>query len=237
MLTYGLPDPQAVCSAGVFVFALLDHYRSHASTLYAVNEILSEKEVIFNGGCRYNPRTDGRRNMLKERIVLTASPDFHEVLPNIPHPPSPMGDITRSRVWKENWGMPSDSTAHDRFYWGLRLLRDYGISQFIVRHHEETWRDGGESFTLRLKAAPKKGGDQSLIDYVRRVKELGFICGLYTNYIDFAPVNANWSEDRVARLPDGSFVKAWPRCYTLKPALAPLFEAQYAPAIRRCLWY
>jgi hypothetical protein len=232
MLTYGLPDPQVVCSGAVFVFALLDHYRSHASTLYARNEIISDTDVRFNGGCRYGKKTDGHRNSLVERIVLSVSPNFHDVLPNIPHAPSAMGHLTKSRVWRQHWGMPSDTTAHDKFYAPLKKLRDFGVSQFIVRHHEETWRDGSESFTMRLQAAPKKGGDAALIDYVKRVKELGFLCGLYTNYIDFAPVNANWSNDRVALQPDGNFVGAWPRCYTLKPSVAVTLEAEYAPRIR-----
>jgi hypothetical protein len=232
MLTYGLPDPQVVCAGPLFVFALLDHYRSHASALFARNEILAPNRVRFNGGCLYQTKTDGQRNALRERIVLSASPNFHDVLPNIPHPPSEMGHLTGPRCWRQHWGMPSDSTAYDEFYRPLKQLRQYGVSQFIVRHHEETWRDGGESFTLRLQAAPKKGGDTALKNYVQRVKDLGFLCGLYTNYIDFAPVNANWSPDRVARLPDGNFVRAWARCYTLKPHLAWQFEAEYAPKIR-----
>ncbi len=233
MLTYGGPDPQVVCSGDLFIFALIDHYYTHASMLFARNKMLSETEVFFNGGSRYIPKTDGRRNPLKERIILSVSSDFHDVLPTIPHPPSPMGKITRSRLWKENWGMSPDKETHEKFYQGLKVLRDYGVSQFIVRHHEETWRDGGESFTLRLKAAPKKGGDISLMEYVKRVKELGFICGLYNNYIDFAPVNANWSPDRVARNSNKDFVDAWPRCYTLKPYLAQVFEAEYSPKIHQ----
>ena len=231
MLTYGVPDPQVVCSGDLFVFALIDHYYTHASMLFAVNKVLSETEVFFNGGSRYMPKTDGRRNPLKERIILSVSSNFHDVLPTIPHSPSPMGKITRNRLWKENWGMSPDLETHEKFYQGLKVLREYGVSQFIVRHHEETWRDGGESFTLRLNAAPKKGGDKSLMEYVKRVKELGFICGLYNNYVDFAPVNANWSPDRVTRNSNKDFVDAWPRCYTLKSYFAQEFEAEYSPKI------
>lgn len=233
MLTYGVPDPQVVCTGDLFVFAIIDHYHTHASMLFAVNEVLSETEVFFNGGSRYMPKTDGRRNPMKERIILSVSSNFHDVLPTIPHSPSPMGEITRNRLWKENWGMSPDLETHEKFYQGLKVLRDYGISQFIVRHHEETWRDGGESFTLRLNAAPKKGGDKSLMEYVKRVKELGFICGLYNNYVDFAPVNENWSPDRVARNSNKDFVNAWPRCYSLKPYLAKKFEAEYSPKIHK----
>ena len=39
-----------------------------------------------NGGVRYRPRTDGVRNDVFERIFLTVSPTFEEVLPTIANP-------------------------------------------------------------------------------------------------------------------------------------------------------
>jgi hypothetical protein len=40
----------------------------------------------INGGIRYHPKTDGKRNDLFERIFVTVSPNFEEVLPVIPNP-------------------------------------------------------------------------------------------------------------------------------------------------------
>ena len=72
-------------------------------------------------------------------------------------------------------------------------------------NHEITWRDGGESFTFREAAAPGKGGDEALKQYVAAQRSLGWRSGLYTNYTDFAPVNAYWDTDRVMRRSDGNW--------------------------------
>ncbi|MCP4641563.1 MAG: hypothetical protein GY851_14060, partial [bacterium] len=39
------------------------------------------------GTATYEPKTDGSRNALVERGYIAVSPNVHEVLPNIPHPP------------------------------------------------------------------------------------------------------------------------------------------------------
>jgi len=80
-------------------------------------------------------------------------------------------------------------------------LRAYGITKLIQCNHEITWRDGGESFTLRTRAAPGKGGDEALKRYLAHQKSLGWFAGLYTNYCDFAPVNEHWNPDFVQELP------------------------------------
>lgn len=113
-----------------------------------------------------------------------------------------------------------------------RMLRAYGIEKLIQCNHEIAWRDGGESFTLRTRAAPKKGGDPALQRYVAHQRSLGWLAGLYSNYTDYAPVNEFWSPDGVQRSPDGQWRTAWPRCYAEKPLKAVEFDAQLAPQIK-----
>ena len=92
----------------------------------------------------------------------------------------------------------------DKKYW-YSFWR-HGLRHCLVRDHEDCWRDGGESYTFRTLAAPKKGGDKGFYDYSRYMQDtLGFIYGPYNNFTDLAPVNANWKLDRVSRktaLPD-----------------------------------
>jgi hypothetical protein len=71
----------------LFVSALIDHCRSNASELWAANRI--QDGATCNGGSRYLPKTDGKRNDCFERAFLTVSPRFEEVLPNVPNPKSP----------------------------------------------------------------------------------------------------------------------------------------------------
>ncbi|MBN1422046.1 MAG: hypothetical protein JXP34_24955 [Planctomycetes bacterium] len=233
-LTYGGSNPPVLLEhdpRGRAVFATVwpDWYRSNGSEPYA-NPGLEDggRAARVHGGVRYIAKTDGRRNDLFERAFLTVSPVYEEVLPVIPNPPSPHAMEAGSRLWQESWGPGDFDKEHER----SRRLRAYGIEKLTQCNHEIAWRDGGESFTLRLRAAPKKGGDEALKRYVARQQSLGWRSGLYTNYTDFAPVNEYWDPDCVQRMPDGEWRAAWPRCYALKPSRAVEFDRKLAPQIQ-----
>lgn len=210
----------------VFIFGIMDHYRSNASALWAANGVIREG-VVYNGGSRYLPKTDGVRNDCFERLFLTVSSRFEEVLPNIPNPQSPWMHVAGERLWIAHG---ASDRAKDYALW--KQLARYGMTKVVITDHETGWRDGGESFTFRTRAAPGKGGDEGQAEYARKVRALGFRYGIYNNYTDFAPVNEFWHEDMVTRLPDGNWQTAWPRCYNPKPARAVEFEARLAPIIQ-----
>lgn len=212
--------------APVFLFGIMDYYRSNASALWATNYV-SPNGVTYNGGSRYIPKTDGMRNDCFERLFLTISSRFEEVLPNIPNPRSPWMHVAGERLWIAHGA--SDREKDDALW---KQLARYGMTKVVITDHETGWRDGGESFTFRTRAAPGKGGDAGQAEYARKVRALGFRYGIYNNYTDFAPVNEFWDEDMVTRLPDGNWQTAWPRCYNPKPARAVEFEARLAPIIQ-----
>jgi len=231
-LTLGASNPRVLMldfgKATAFASVWVDWYRSNGSELYS-EEWAREDEAKINGGVRYLAKTDGKRNDLFERIFVTVSPVFEETLPTIPNPPSPWGKVAGERLWQESWGPENYDKEHER----SRNLRSYGIRKLIQCNHEITWRDGGESFTLRTRAAPGRGGDEGLRRYVAGQRSLGWLSGLYTNYCDFCPVNEHWNEDDVERTPEGEWRRAWPRCYTLKPSRAVERDAELAPLIKR----
>lgn len=210
----------------LFTFAILDHYRSNASKFWMANQV-SEKGVTYNGGSRYQPRTDGRRNDCFERLFLSVSPRFEEVLPNIPNPKSPWMHVAGERLW-----IAHGASDRQRDYELFKSIARYGMTKVVITDHETGWRDGGESFTFRTRAAPGRGGDQSQAEYARKLHALGFRYGIYNNYTDYAPINEHWNEDRVTRNPDGDWRRAWARCYNPKPARAVEFEARLAPIIQ-----
>ncbi|GAB6165887.1 hypothetical protein JCM19992_18870 [Thermostilla marina] len=215
------------CDEGpLFGFGIVDYYRSNASELFAINDT-QEDGTTYNGGVRYLPKTDGNRNDCYERLFLTISPKFEEVLPNVPNPKSPWKQVTGSVVWRSHG---AGDRMQDWQFW-RRIVR-YGMRHLLVTDHETGWRDGGESFTLRTQAAPGKGGDEGQRWYADNIRALGIRYGLYNNYTDFAPVNAFWNEDHVTRLPTGEWRTAWPRCYNLKPSRAVELEARLAPIIQ-----
>ncbi len=223
-LTYGMDWPKVVFGAGggPFLLALPDYYNSDASELFGEPRLHEAGAIGYTGGAVYLPRTDGVRNPLRERIFINVSRDVQEVLPNIPNPNCDTGDAARECLWR-NIG-----PAHQNEM--LARYKAYGIDKFIACHHEVGWREGGESFTLRDRPAPSIG-DERLAQYGAFVRGLGYRFGTYTNYVDFAPVNANWNEDDVCLDSEGRWQKAWPRTYALKPLRAVEKEAEYAPRI------
>ncbi len=229
-ITYGSTSPTflmcRVANRTLFASIMPDWYRSNGSELYGAEYAAGDRARI-NGGVRYITKTDGKRNPMFERVFITVSPRFEEVLPVVPNPVGLHAKMAVDRLWQESWG-PSDYATEMR---RSEMLRRYGIERLIQCNHEIAWRDGGESFTLRVHAAPAKGGDEALKRFVAHQKALGWLSGLYTNYTDFAPVNEHWTPDGVQRLPDGEWRSAWPRCWAEKPMKAAEFEAELAPQI------
>jgi len=214
-------------SQPLFLAEHIDWYLSNASEPWAANAV-GEDGVALNGGTRYIPTTDGRRNACCERLFLTLSPRFEEVLPCIPNPTSPSKHVTGTHLWRAHG---ASNRERDLAFW--TNCRRHGMTEVVVTDHETMWRDGGESFTFRTRAAPGRGGDESQRRYSRAMQDdLGFVYGPYNNFTDFAPVNAFWSADRVTRTADNQLQRAWARCYAPKPARAVEFCARLAPQIQ-----
>lgn len=230
-MSYGGPRPAVLVTGApekpLFIFGLPDYYRSNASMLWAVNTVAADG-VTYNGGTRYELKTDGKRNDCFERLFLTVSPRFEEVLPNIPNPKSPWMHVAGERLWRAH-----GASDRERDYETWKNIARYGMTKVVITDHETGWRDGGESFTFRTRAAPKRGGDESQTEYSRKIQALGFRYGIYNNYTDYAPVNEFWDEDMVTRLPTGEWRTAWARCYNPKPARAVEYEAKLAPIIQQ----
>jgi hypothetical protein len=216
----------------LFLAGNVDWYLSNGSILWASNAVAAGG-VTYHGGTRYVPLTNGKRNDCFERFFVTVSPRYEEVLPTIPNPTSPWKRITGTRLWRAH---ASSDRQRDAAYW--TEVHRYGITQMIVTDHETLWRDGGESFTFRTRAAPGKGGDQGAYDYARLMQDkLGFVYGPYNNFTDFAPVNEYWNFDMVSRDPHNQLQHAWMRCYAPKPARAVEYCARLAPQIQAKFHY
>jgi hypothetical protein len=232
---YGGSRP-AVVVAGppdtpLFLAGHTDWYRSNASQVWADNAIednaIEDNAVAFQGGVRYLPLTDGTRNDCFERFFITVTPRFEETLPTIPNPVSPWKHLTGTGVWRAHG---AGDRERDKRHW--KNVHRHGMRYIIVTDHETGWRDGGESFTFRTRAAPGKGGDEGQYDYAQFMQdELGFVYGPYNNFTDFAPVNEFWDVNLVSRGSDKQLQHAWARCYAPKPARAVEYCELLAPQI------
>ena len=227
-ISYGwnYTDPHLLRDGKLFVFSHFDWYVSDASILIGADKVGSDW-AQYNGGVGYIPKTDGKRNPLRERLFLTVSPDVQEVFPTIPNPASTMREKQCRRMWRTKGGGNYAAELGE-----AKRLRALGIKQATIRYHEQQWRDTGESYTFKLNAAPKRGGDAALKKLVSDVQSLGWLVGLYTNYSDFAPVNSFWDEDYVAHTADDNWRDAWCRCYLPKPLFGVEMEAKLAPQIK-----
>jgi hypothetical protein len=231
-ITYQATNPRVLISGDaaspVFSSIWFDWYRSSASEPYYFDtpKVTSDSAEI-NGGMRYLRKTDGTRNNLYERIFITNSPNYEETLPSIANPPSVRQEEGKQVVWTVT-EPESFVKDHER----CTRIRSYGLDKVMQHSHEVTWRDEGDSNTMKLHAAPQKGGDAMLKWYIQAQNDMGWLQGVYTNYCDFASVNTNWNPDHVQRTSDGEWRRAWPRNYSLKPAKAVEFDEYYAQRIK-----
>jgi len=230
-ITYTWMNPRVLMSGSdsqpVFTSVWFDWYRSNASEAYCRNEPkVTANSAEINGGMRYIAKTDGLRNGLYERIFVTNSPRYEEVLPTIANPPSLRAQEAKQVIWTVT-GPEDFQKDHKR----CLAIRSYGLDKIMQHSHEGTWRDEGDSNTLKLHAAPQKGGDAMLKWYVKAQNALGWLQGVYTNYTDFCPVNTNWNPDWVRRDSSGEWGRAWPRNYAEKPSKAVEFDDYYAQRI------
>ncbi|HVN78473.1 MAG TPA: hypothetical protein VMW38_05700 [Terriglobia bacterium] len=230
-LTYGISNPRVLLwgdpSQPLFASIWFDWYRSNASEPYFGEPMLKSDSARINGGMRYNPKTDGRRNDLYERIFLTVSPRYEETLPTTANPSSLRKEEGKQVLWTV-----TEPETFQKDHRRCQMIRSFGLDKLMQHSHEVTWRDEGDSNTMKLQASPQKGGDAMLKWYIQVQNDLGWLQGVYSNYTDFCTVNTNWNPDFVQRESDGEWRRAWPRNYALKPVKAVEFDEYYAKRIK-----
>lgn len=213
-----------------FISQTVDWTQSSASVLFGDKTVLDDGSFGANGGVRYHPKTDGRRNGCFERFVWSFSGEFAEVLPVIPNPPSPWRGLTGSNTWIVH--SASRDRGKDVECWRQRHAE--GLKHMIVTDHEPGWRDRFESFTFRTRAAPAKGGDKGQYDYAREmIDKLGYRYGIYNSFCDIAPINGHWDPELVSRGRDGQLLRSWERCFQPRPAWIPGACEKFSAEIQR----
>jgi hypothetical protein len=181
-------------ASGVFVCGYLDWTASHASQ-------------CPQGTATYDPKTDGTRNSLVESGYLAVSPNIGEVLPNIPHPPSPYLAVLGPRIMLDLWNHHKGTYQGDAE--NLRALKDNGVDHLAIISH--VWQRYGYDVKLpdHLPANPEFGGDQGMIAFGRAANACGYLWSLHENYIDLYPDAPSYDPAARVLAADGSPSKAW----------------------------
>jgi hypothetical protein len=178
----------------VFSSRYLDWTQSHGS-------------ACPQGEASYEPKTDGTRNPMKEFGYIAVSPNVGEVLPNIPHAPSPYLELLGPRVMLDIW------QHHDGTYAGdaanLRDLKDNGVDHLAIISH--VWQRYGYDVKLpdHIPANPRFGGDEGMIEFGKAANDCGYIWSLHENYIDMYPDAPSYDPTACALLPNGSPSLGW----------------------------
>ncbi|HOQ30783.1 MAG TPA: hypothetical protein PLH36_18745, partial [Armatimonadota bacterium] len=215
-LTYGMgPGPLVACGRDVFVSVYSDWYHSLCSR---INGQVSQggDGVMLMTGTEYFPLTNGRRNDLRERVLVTVSPEFAEVLPNIPHPATPHLE----RLAPYMFAMASYIQPN---LW--RTMKRHGIDHVITCDFARFYvQDFAEGFSARWKPHPSLTMEQ-IQAYRKEIKELGYLFGAYSDLRDWFPLNEFFDENCVALRPNGDLAEGWFGNYRAK--------ANYLPVLAR----
>ncbi len=159
------------------------------------------------GDAHYQAKTDGRRNSLSETGYVAVSPHVAEVLPDIPHQPSPFMKVLGPRVMFDIWGHRLGTYASDAEW--LRELKDNGIDHVVIIQHD--WQRFGYDVKLpdHIPANPHYGGDPGLIEFGRAANEAGYVWSVHENYIDLYPDAPSYDPGARVLRGDGTPSPAW----------------------------
>lgn len=198
---------------------------------------VSQASVFQKDAAEYNPLTDGRRLPFHERIVLTVSSNFQEVLPNIPNPKSKTAHVLGENVYC-NMAGSLDGDSFDRCLALWRQMKSLGMEKLIVKHHTDTWTShpgqGDEPFVQSVTAAANiPGGEAALADYLRQVRSLGMQTFLYTDYCIVGPVNRHFEDGLCSLSPAGQWMIGWYSYFKLTPLMAPPLTQHFAPLLKQ----
>jgi hypothetical protein len=179
---------------GLFVCRYLDWTQSHASH-------------CPQGAATYEPKTDGVRNPLVESGYIAVSPHVGEVLPNIPHPPSPHLGLLGPRIMLDLWGHHKGTYQGDAE--NLLALKDHGVDHLAIISH--VWQRYGYDVKLpdHLPANPAFGGDEGMREFGKAANQCGYVWSLHENYIDLYPDAPSYDPTARVLLADGKPSPAW----------------------------
>ncbi|MCX7973426.1 MAG: DUF5696 domain-containing protein [Candidatus Aminicenantes bacterium] len=235
------PDPKIIdlpfghpvlYSQGYFISAVLDPFYSNSSWLSPICQPVSANSAVCGYVAWYFPRSDGQRNLLRERLLITVSPEIEDTFYIPPLAVSPFREDLARRVVVDLW---LDSFQKQEDF--LRWLASFNFKDFLVLLH--CWQKYGYDNGLpsTYPASEMYGGHESLKKLARFCHQLGYRFGLHTNYVDFYPNSDVWNPDDVALDSQGKMVLSWfnaylgLQSYLLKPTKAISYAWLYEPLI------
>lgn len=152
----------------------------------------------------YEPRTDGTRQLLSERLISAAAWHPIEVMANLPNPTSPWREKLGHRLVLDIWGGKFDDIAEK-----FDEYNDYGLNDCLALIH--AWQHHGydNGLPTHMPPNPSAGGDEGMKHLATAALNAGFLFGLHENYVDYYPNYEQFTEDEIALNSEGERIKAW----------------------------
>ena len=221
----GTPGPKVIqlpyghhvlFSEGIFISAIMDHFRSNASTIIPLHFYHSDTSAGYGNRAFYHPLTDGSRNSLLEKIQISVSTDISEVFFQPQNPVSPYRYFLMDKVIVDLWRIQFDHCRED-----LQKLADLGMKDLLAIIH--VWQKYGydNGLPTSYPAGDLYGGEADLLEVRQLCESENYLFALHTNYVDFYENSEVWNGGDVALNSDGSRVKAW---YNSSTGIQSYFE-------------
>lgn len=203
---YGGMTPIAV-GGGLFVSVVPDLYHSDYSNVEGVVAKPDQGRLQLFKQTVYTPLTNGRRNDLHDRLLITASPEFADVLPNHQNPRSPNLERLAPYMFVMNRAL-----ALNRW----DTFKRYGMDHIIANDFAGIFvQSYSEGFGVRWRPHPDYT-IQQVQEARARIKGLGFMFGAYIDVTDQPPLNEWWDENQISITATGDLAEAWPGSYCPK---------------------
>ena len=193
--------PLIGCGNGVFISILPDLYNSNFSNLINTPSA-SKGELSLMTGTDYTPLTNGKCNDLRERILLTVSDEFSDVLPNARNPVSPNREKLAPYMYVHSYCM------HQNFF---ETLKRYGLDNIIAGHHNLYLSETGPGYSS-ISCRWRTRADLPMMqwqDYRQAIKDLDFMFSTYSYFPNVHPLNEFWCENKIALKSSGEWQKGW----------------------------
>ena len=216
---------------GMFVSMHFDPDYTNSSVITPFRDKFSETSVYYSQISHYLPLTNGKRNLLKEKIIMKYSVNIDEVFPSNNNPVSRFRNVSAERIVVDIW--KPFNTAIETLQ---KIDPEKKLKLWVIVHD---WQNAGYDNKLpeTMPANSRYGGDEELLKISEYCTDNGYLFSLHENYSDIYPNATIFSEDLISRSPENNSMTAWfndasrMQSYQLKPGKFKEVMLEYSSKI------
>ena len=153
----------------------------------------------------YLPLTNGKRNLAKDRLIVSVSQNIGDVVPTVNNAPSLYQSQLAGRTVIDIWNQGS----FPQITQALNALAYSGVKNCVVLVH--IWQNQGYDNALpgAFPADSSQGGNSQLAQATAAAKKMGCYVGVHENYVDYYPDYSGFTSKSVGLNSDSSQQLGW----------------------------